>query len=710
MSKPLFTNNAATALAVAITPTSTVLQITAGTGSYFPQPTGSDYFMLTLIQINNPEVAEIVKCTSRTGDLLTVVRGQEGTSPQIFNISDNVQLRITASSLNLFSGDNEAANINFTPYGFISATDVQGAIDQTVDKFTVLSGNTGSSLVGYNEGDTGAITRTVQEKLQESISAADFNNFSNAVAAAVNKSLLVETAVTISSNTTVPSSVQLIVKNGALFTINTGITLTINGPFTAGIYQIFNCVGTGKVIFNRTFVSTGYPEWWGAITGNSSFDCSTAINACIVACTVTQLQCGTYYTQNTVKQSTAGRSVIGALGDSTQGDANASTIMLTNGTANIYQIGSDTFTSGISQSNNYLKYVTLGRSVAPVITSGCYGLSIQYTTWTIVEKVFSYDSMVSFNINGTGDTRLNFCVAGRYTTGTGSGTDTYIGFNLDGNTNLGYAGGNASVYLTRCVVGSIVPTVSSIGLNAAGAYGWSDLYIDQLETAQLYAGIILTGNGDISTPPDYQNEDVIIRDCVLDTCTVSGIEFVNISQYGAITVEGGYIAPFPTSTTFVGCLYFNSSKGSVTISQVQMLLGVNPNAQAVYATNSDSIAMKNNVANEAAATSGIYYLNNITNCSFEDYIRNYSAASNAPAVELAGTCTQNYFKMNILGKATAFSVGYFVPSTCTKSEFNCTGVNQTCLSVSPGKLDYNAGIITTVGTFGTGNYASGVMS
>ena len=103
MSKPLFTNNAATALALAITPTDTVIKVVAGTGQYFPQPADGNYFMLTLIQINNPEVAEIVQCTARVGDTLTVIRGQEGTQPQIFNLSDNVELRITASSLNLFA-------------------------------------------------------------------------------------------------------------------------------------------------------------------------------------------------------------------------------------------------------------------------------------------------------------------------------------------------------------------------------------------------------------------------------------------------------------------------------------------------------------------------------------------------------------------------------------------------------------------------------
>jgi hypothetical protein len=51
-----------------------------------------------------------------------------------------------------------------------------GANDQTaLNTFiTTLAGPTGSSLVGYNEGDGGAVTRTVQSKFQESISVKDF--------------------------------------------------------------------------------------------------------------------------------------------------------------------------------------------------------------------------------------------------------------------------------------------------------------------------------------------------------------------------------------------------------------------------------------------------------------------------------------------------------------------------------------------------------
>ena len=44
MGIPLFTNNAYTALAAGISPTTTVIQVTAGTGGLFPNPTGGNYF------------------------------------------------------------------------------------------------------------------------------------------------------------------------------------------------------------------------------------------------------------------------------------------------------------------------------------------------------------------------------------------------------------------------------------------------------------------------------------------------------------------------------------------------------------------------------------------------------------------------------------------------------------------------------------------
>ena len=92
----LFTNNASTNLAASITSGATSLTVTTGTGSLFPNPTAPDYFLVTLIGISGTPI-EIVKCTARSGDTLTIVRGQEGTTPSAFNGGDQVQLRITAA-------------------------------------------------------------------------------------------------------------------------------------------------------------------------------------------------------------------------------------------------------------------------------------------------------------------------------------------------------------------------------------------------------------------------------------------------------------------------------------------------------------------------------------------------------------------------------------------------------------------------------------
>ena len=91
----LFTNNSATNLASSITSGATSLTVTASTGALFPNPTGGDYFLLTLIGISGSPI-EIVKCTARSGDTLTIVRAQEGTTASAFTGGDQVQLRITA--------------------------------------------------------------------------------------------------------------------------------------------------------------------------------------------------------------------------------------------------------------------------------------------------------------------------------------------------------------------------------------------------------------------------------------------------------------------------------------------------------------------------------------------------------------------------------------------------------------------------------------
>ena len=94
----LFSNNAATNLAASITSGATSLTVTTGTGSLFPNPTNTDYFLVTLIGISGTPI-EIVKVTARSTDPFTIVRAQEGTTASAFNGGDKVELRVTAGQM-----------------------------------------------------------------------------------------------------------------------------------------------------------------------------------------------------------------------------------------------------------------------------------------------------------------------------------------------------------------------------------------------------------------------------------------------------------------------------------------------------------------------------------------------------------------------------------------------------------------------------------
>ena len=97
----LFANNADSSLNGAIASDTTVLVLKAGEGGKFPSPANGDFFLVTLFQrVGTTELNyEIVKCTSRVGDSLTVVRAQEGTTALAFNTGDLVELRLTAGTL-----------------------------------------------------------------------------------------------------------------------------------------------------------------------------------------------------------------------------------------------------------------------------------------------------------------------------------------------------------------------------------------------------------------------------------------------------------------------------------------------------------------------------------------------------------------------------------------------------------------------------------
>ena len=92
-----FANSAFATLAAGINSSATSITLTTGQGARFPSLGAGDYFYATLIDASNN--LEIIKCTARSTDVLTVVRAQESTTARAYSTGDRIELRVTAQGL-----------------------------------------------------------------------------------------------------------------------------------------------------------------------------------------------------------------------------------------------------------------------------------------------------------------------------------------------------------------------------------------------------------------------------------------------------------------------------------------------------------------------------------------------------------------------------------------------------------------------------------
>ena len=163
MTIQLYANNAKTTLAAGITSTQTTLTVAVGTGSLFPNPTTGQAFKVTLTSATSSSVYEICLCTSRSGDVLTVVRGQEGTSATPFITNDIVGNYDTAG---VMADLLQSEQLQSQYYQYAVASGTANALSATVPSnltaipdgmyLTIISGyaNTGTTSLNLTLGST----------------------------------------------------------------------------------------------------------------------------------------------------------------------------------------------------------------------------------------------------------------------------------------------------------------------------------------------------------------------------------------------------------------------------------------------------------------------------------------------------------------------------------------------------------------------------
>ena len=93
-----FSNNAAGKLASELSDAATSLSLQGGQGAAFPELAGGEIFKITVTDFLN-NIVEIMHCTARVGDELTVERAQEGTDASEFSEGTLVQHCVTAGTL-----------------------------------------------------------------------------------------------------------------------------------------------------------------------------------------------------------------------------------------------------------------------------------------------------------------------------------------------------------------------------------------------------------------------------------------------------------------------------------------------------------------------------------------------------------------------------------------------------------------------------------
>lgn len=134
--KELFANNVRTTITGSLSAIATSIVVQTGAGATMPSPNNAigEFCKMTLQDTATGLRNEIVYVTARTGDVLTVVRGQDGTSGQTWSAGDTIFEGVTANTLDNFT---QPTDVQLDSYTFAVASGSTTAYTATFDPVIV---------------------------------------------------------------------------------------------------------------------------------------------------------------------------------------------------------------------------------------------------------------------------------------------------------------------------------------------------------------------------------------------------------------------------------------------------------------------------------------------------------------------------------------------------------------------------------------------
>lgn len=358
--------------------------------------------------------------------------------------------------------------------------------------------------------------------------------------------------------------------------VNSG-TVTFGSPILAPVKTLFT--GAGAIVF--TCFQVGFPEWWGArlsTEGGTRALNRTAMQACYVACAVTQLRAGTYLIDSALLFTTSSR-VFRGVSNRWGGTSNSyggTRILVNSATADVVNLYTDTVSNDNTTwvRNVTIEDVQIGREIAA--TGTACGIRMSRIIFCTLNRVNSAEHLRPYVLAGVIDTELDDC----YATNSSSLSGTFSGFYFDGSASIGLSGGNGSVTVRRCTA-SCASAITSYGFHLTGRY--VDTFLESVETTNCDIGIYLIGNtGDATV---YGYNDVQITSPILDTFKVAGIRVEDQKADGMVAVNGGYAAPKAGSSAVAG-IHLDTVSGQTAVANFEVDCGTVTTCAGVSLTDS----------------------------------------------------------------------------------------------------------------------------
>ena len=267
----IFSNNASSFTVGALLADSTAM--TLGSATNFPQPATGEYYFLTITEVDAGSGKEtdweVVKVTARSGGIITMVRGQDGTSARAWAAFSPVQLRLTKAGLT--PPDNAAitsGTIDGTVIG-ASQTAAGSFSSVTTPSANISGGSINSTTVGATNAAAGKFTSVSSSSL---VGTGVRNVTVNADGSLSSASLDPEIANGSTTNNTLRWSSTAWVQTSILQVDANSVDVT--GSFTVSSDSVFS----GTVTTNSLMGSGGQFRNYGAnqIASNTIFGSQAA--------------------------------------------------------------------------------------------------------------------------------------------------------------------------------------------------------------------------------------------------------------------------------------------------------------------------------------------------------------------------------------------------------------------------------------------------